>query len=331
MIVVVGFASLSGQSPGKVATPAIGKFSQNVNGKTTIPPMLTGSPTVPSIAPDARSATAPPVRPVVPGDFLLKTRRQTAADAGLWAKSTASTPWKVSETAILVCDMWDDIYCQMAAQRIRVMVPKMNAVLSAARSHGAMIIHCPSGTMTMYEGTPFRDRLKLAPRATPPVPIEAWCSEDSKVEPPLPIDVSKSACDDPVLGPVVRRYSRQHPGLDIAGYDGVSDSGEEIYSFCRANGIRNIAIMGVHTNMCILGRSFGIRQMTRLGMNVVLVRDLTDAMVDPREKPYVSHARGTEMIIEHIERYWCPTVLSNDFLETIPGSAGPIMPPPMLP
>jgi hypothetical protein len=62
----------------------------------------------------------------------------------------------------------------------------------------------------------------------------------------------------------------------------------------------------------VLGRSFGIRQQVRLGMNVVLARDLTDAMYDPRQRPWVTHDRGTELIVEHIERHWCPSVLSQD-------------------
>jgi hypothetical protein len=81
--------------------------------------------------------------------------------------------------------------------------------------------------------------------------------------------------------------------------------------------------MGVHTNMCVLGRPFGIRAMVRLGRNVVLVRDLTDAMYDPRQPPHVSHTRGTELVIEHIEKYWCPSILSEDLLQVVPGSAGP--------
>ena len=80
-------------------------------------------------------------------------------------------------------------------------------------------------------------------------------------------------------------------------------------------------MMGVHTNMCVLGRSFGIRQMTKLGMNVVLVRDLTDAMYDPRDAPHVSHERGTELVIEHIERYWCPSIVSSDLTAVAPGSS----------
>ena len=72
--------------------------------------------------------------------------------------------------------------------------------------------------------------------------------------------------------------------------------------------------MGVHTNMCVLGRSFAIRQMTRWGVNCILVRDLTDTMYNPRMKPYVPHEKGTELVISHIERYWCPSILSRDLL-----------------
>ncbi|HEV7225229.1 MAG TPA: hypothetical protein VGN42_21160, partial [Pirellulales bacterium] len=156
----------------------------------------------------------------------------------------------------------------------------------------------------------------------PPVPIAGWCYLDPDREPPLPLDVT-NPCDDPTPPEQVRLYTRENPALDITAFDGVSDDGKEIYNFCRQEGIKNIAIMGVHTNMCVLGRSFGIRQQTRLGMNVVLVRDLTDAMYDPRQPPYVSHARGTELVVEHIERYWCPSILSRDLTAVVAGSDGP--------
>src|SRR5437867_11061132 len=181
------------------------------------------------------------------------------------------------------------------------MVPRINAVLTAARDHGVMIIHAPSGTMDLYEGTDYRRRMKEAPKAKPPAPLAKWCYEDSKREPSLPVDVSKCSCDDAVVGLAARRFTRQRPGLDITGFDAVSDSGEEIYNFREQEKIKNVVLMGVHTNMCVLGRPFGIRQMVKLGKNVVLARDLTDAMYDPRQPPYVSHARGTEMVIEHIE------------------------------
>jgi hypothetical protein len=37
-------------------------------------------------------------------------------------------------------------------------------------------------------------------------------------------------------------------------------------------------------------------------------------MYDPGDRPFVPHAEGTELVIEHIEKYWCPTLLSTDLL-----------------
>jgi nicotinamidase-related amidase len=264
-------------------------------------------------------------RPRVSGKLRLhlRERREEPRDSGKFKVIERVTDWEVGETAIIVCDMWDDHYCKRAAQRVKLMVPRMNEVLTAARDHGVMIIHAPSGTMDLYEGTEHRLRMKQAPPAKPSVPLAKWCYVDPKREPELPVDVSKCSCDDPVVGLAVRRFSRQHPGLDITGFDGVSDSGEEIFNFLEQEKIKNVVLMGVHTNMCVLGRPFGIRQMAKLGKNVVLARDLTDAMYDPRQPPYVSHTRGTELVIEHIEKYWCPSILGKDLTEVVPGSAGP--------
>jgi nicotinamidase-related amidase len=258
-------------------------------------------------------------RPKVPGvlRLTLRERKKPAPDNTKTESTKRIVDWAAAETAVIVCDMWDDHYCKSSAQRVGVMVPRMNEVLTHARSNGVMIVHAPSDTMTMYADTPYRKRMQQAKPAKPPVPIIRWCYRDPDREPEMPVETDKCACDDPVVGAVVRKYSRQHPGLDITGYDGVSDSGEEIYNFFKHEGIKNVAVMGVHTNMCVLGRSFGIRQLVKLGFNVVLVRDLTDAMYDPRQPPHVSHARGTELVIEHIETYWCPSILGADLTRAV--------------
>lgn len=278
--------------------------------------------TAPLVSDEGKPEPAIPNRPRLAGKLRLHLRGRRD-DNGKVTVSERTADWKVAETAIIICDMWDDHFCKSAAQRVGVMVPKMNRVVSAAREHGVMIIHAPSGTLDLYADYPQRKRMQQAKPAKPPVPILSWCNLDSTREPPLPVDTSKCSCDDPVVGAAVRKFSRQHAGLDIAGYDGISDQGPEVFNFCEQEGIKNIVLMGVHTNMCVLGRPFGIRQQVRLGKNVVLVRDLTDAMYDPRQPPYVSHARGTEMVIEHIERYWCPSILGDDLTRVVEGSAGP--------
>jgi nicotinamidase-related amidase len=280
------------------------------------------------LAAEEVAADSIPNRPKVPGllRLRLRERKRAAADSEVFKVVERIVDWEVSKTAIIVIDMWDGHYCRSAAQRVGVMVPRMNHVLTAARNHGVMIIHAPSGTVTMYADTPYRKRMQQTPAAAEPPEgwdFKKWRDLDPSREPPLPVDTAECACDDPVVGTAVRQFSKQHPGLDLIGYDGVSDSGREIYNFFEAEGITNVILMGVHTNMCVLGRPFGIRAMVGLGRNVVLVRDLTDAMYDPRQPPHVSHTRGTELVIEHIEKHWCPTVLSEDLLEVLPGSAGP--------
>src|SRR5439155_1436003 len=33
-----------------------------------------------------------------------------------------------------------------------------------------------------------------------------------------------------------------------------------------------------------------------------------------RMPPYVSHFAGTDLLFAHVEKYWCPTITSSDFL-----------------
>jgi nicotinamidase-related amidase len=284
----------------------------------------------PSAAPAAVAPAVPKEvrianQPKVPGKLQLHTRerREEPRGSGGFKVVERTLEWEVGETAIIVCDMWDDHHCKIAAQRVGVMVPRMNQVLSAARDRGVTIVFAPSETMNIYAGSPYRKRMEQAEQVKPPVPIEKRCLRNPASEPAtLPVDTDLD-CDDCELGPVVRRHTRQHPGLDIIGFDGISDSGEEIYNYCTQEGIKNIVLMGVHTNYCILNRPFGIRQMLKLGNNVVLARDLTDALYDPRQPPHVSHARGTEIVVEHIETYLCPSILSADLMRVVPGSDGP--------
>jgi len=51
---------------------------------------------------------------------------------------------------------------------------------------------------------------------------------------------------------------------------------------------------------------------------VALVRDLTDTMYNPKRKPFVDHFAGTDLVVEHIEKHWCPTVTSDQVLGGAP-------------
>lgn len=117
-------------------------------------------------------------------------------------------------------------------------------------------------------------------------------------------------------GPVLWR-SRQHPAIEIdQNVDVISDIGHEITNFLRLQGRERILIAGVHVNMCILRRSFGIRQLKAWCWDVALIGDLTDSMYNPERWPYVSHGEGTRLVVEYIREHWCPVVTSQRLMES---------------
>jgi type 1 glutamine amidotransferase/nicotinamidase-related amidase len=242
----------------------------------------------------------------------LFTRSRELADAGEFDCRYKTVQWDGEKTAIVVCDMWDQHWCPSATRRVAEMAPRMNEVLKAARRRGVLIIHSPSGTLAAYENTPQRRLASSAPAVQPARPLRGWCHLDPEKEPPLPIDDSDGGCAEREAESR-QVWQRQIDTIEIMPGDAITDN-QEAYYLMEQRGIENVILMGVHTNMCVLGRPFGIRQLVYQGKNVLLMRDMTDAMYNPARKPFVSHVRGTELVIEHIEKYWCPTVTSSDFL-----------------
>jgi putative heme-binding domain-containing protein len=222
--------------------------------------------------------------------------------------------WEPKKTAIIICDMWNQHWCKGATARVAEMAPRMNEVLKAARARGVFIIHSPSDTMKFYAGWPQRLRAQNAPKATPPTDVSQWQSLNRAKEPPLPIDDSDGGCNDWPQCPSGSPWTHEIDTLEIAPEDAISDNGDEVYNLLQEYGRDNVIIMGVHENMCVLGRPFSIRQMVKVGKHVVLMRDLTDTMYNSRRAPYVSHFVGTDLVAEHIEKYWCPSITSADIL-----------------
>ena len=248
-----------------------------------------------------------------PMELQSRHRVESSPGSGKFEIGQKQLRWKGSETAIVICDMWDRHWCKSATARVTEMAPRMNEVIRAARQRGVFIIHCPSGTMDFYKGTPQRKMARAAPVVRPKIPLQSWCSLDPKLEAPLPIDDSDNGCDDLPRCKPGAHPRRQIAALEIATGDAITDSAEAYY-LLRQRGIVNVIVMGVHTNMCVLGRPFSIRQMVRQGLNVVLMRDLTDTMYNSRRAPYVSHFAGTNLVVEHIEKYWCSSITSSDIV-----------------
>ncbi len=258
--------------------------------------------------------------------LVLHTRSRLAVEGGSASRAVNKTAeWDPRKTAIIICDMWDDHWCQSAARRVGELAGPMNDVVRQARERGVFIIHAPSSVTRFYEGTPQRERAKMAPFAPTPRPLStserwgtAWCWPDAAREKDLPIDDSDMGCDCKVKCTIREAWTRQTPALQIAAEDAITDNGQETWNLLAERGIDRVILMGVHLNMCVLGRPFAIRQMVQQGKTVVLCRDLTDTMYNPERAPHVSHFEGTDRVIEHVEKYWCPTITSRDITGRAP-------------
>jgi nicotinamidase-related amidase len=283
--------------------------------------ILTGAPAV--LPEDA--AKAPPLK------LTLRSRvpsARTSAKDG-FDVVTISVLWTPQKTAIIVCDMWDTHHCLNAVLRENELAPRMNEVLEKARGQSVLIIHAPSSCMEAYKDRPGRKLAQSAPRAANlPADIGKWCTKiPAEEKGKYPLDQSDGGCDSEPAAQAAfaaklkamgrnpnAPWKSQIATLKIRDGDAISDSGVEIWNLLEQRGIQNVILMGVHTNMCVLGRPFGLRQMAKNGKHVILMRDMTDTMYNPASWPHVAHFRGTELIVEHIEKYICPTVTSDQVI-----------------
>ena len=246
--------------------------------------------------------------------IILKARKQKKQENGQWETSIKKIHWDPEETAIIICDMWDRHWCDNATKRVAEMAPRMNKVISEARKKGITIIHAPSSTMDYYKDYPQRIKMKTADYDKSSDPIKDWYYLDPDREPKLPVDDSDGGCDSNMQPENFEVWTHEIGTLEISDKDGISDNGKEINNYFIAGKIKNVILMGVHLNMCVLGRSFGIRGQIAQGRNVVFARDLTDSMYNPDRPPFVNHEEGTMLLIKHIEKYWCPSIESADLM-----------------
>ncbi|MBL8889625.1 MAG: ThuA domain-containing protein [Planctomycetaceae bacterium] len=265
-----------------------------------------------------------------PWPVQLRSRVPSAPGSPLYHAVLTEASWNPLETAVIVCDMWDNHHSPNAVDRVNELAPAIEAYLNAARRSGAVIIHAPSDCMAFYVDHPARDRAQSIPiPENVPDGFERWCTGiPSEAGGVYPIDQADGGeDDDPDRHAAWAQrnkldgrnpnspWKQQHAGITIdPANDYITDLGPEVWAILETRGIKNVALVGVHVNMCVLGRPFGLRNLIAAGKQAVLVRDLTDSMYNPARWPYVHHHTGTDLIIQHIEKFVCPTMTSDQLV-----------------
>ena len=250
-----------------------------------------------------------PVNP--PNIRFTVQKRVPSSGSDSFTLITETQQWDAAKTAIIICDMWDQHWCKGASERVSEMAPHMNSVLNIAREKGILIVHSPSDCMKFYKDYPQR---KFAEKYSLPTDKaeEGGALLPTEKDAVWPIDQSNGGCNDTPRCTERYPWTRETELLEIKETDVISDSGKELVRLFKEKGINRVILMGVHTNMCVINRPFGLRNMITKGMNVALMRDMTDVMYDARQAPFVNHFIGLGLMVEYIEKYIAPTVLSTD-------------------
>ena len=243
------------------------------------------------IALSSPDVTATPARTQALSLPLRRQRLGEQAGYRVWLPDEQRVEWHPGKTALIVCDVWLRHECRGAEERLALLLPRMDELIASLRDAGVLIVHAPSGTIPVYDGQPARERVLAVPPVEPPPDL-------AHDDPPLPWTAptpatrcrttttrsTRRACPTRTRASTTRSRSiRNATSSRPTGGSSTATSGTGASSTCWS--------MGVHTNMCILNRTFSIKQMVRWGMDIALVRDLTDAMYNPARAP-VREPRG---------------------------------------
>lgn len=261
----------------------------------------------PSTSTTSEKTTRSPARKA-PATLVLELRRRrlVADEQGrhAWVEECPMERVRAAAAAVIVCDVWDRHWSKGASLRVEQLAPRIDAFCRHMREAGALVVHAPSGTMGAYGASAARARIAgCGPSPAPP----------TMALPPLPVSCDDGGSDTlDQLAPNTAVWSRQHPAIHIdEDRDVITDDGPELAAYLAEQGRSIVLMTGVHTNLCVLRRSFGLVALVGHGFSPVLVSDLTDAMYDPADPPYVDHDAGTDLVVRYIEAFVTPSTRSD--------------------
>jgi nicotinamidase-related amidase len=268
---------------------------------------------------------------------------------GTWYCSQKKLSVDTKKLAIIVVDMWNSHPCSTMLQKEEALIPLMNTTLNAVRKLGIQVIFAPSrcNIAEKWKGKPQRSRVE-AIKNYPLPPSNGFTPEkwpDWQANCMCPVSELEAETQKPVFNcKRTPQSSDQHGDLIVMEQDMFINAGvpqdrlkalggkasvdtwgeagqQELYNICMDRGITYLLYVGCATNMCIVNREFGMVQARRMGLNPILIRDLTHAMTyngyNPDTKmldPDFTPTYGTELCIREIERYIGPSITSEQLL-----------------
>lgn len=210
-----------------------------------------------------------------------------------------------SRVGIVVVDPWNFHWCKTATMRVDALIPRMNKALDAGRALGMTVMLCPSDVVDNYAGWPQREFVLAMPKHPVP-PLQ-------KIDCPEPPNGGGCACGSERCV-VNYGWDGMHPDLKIGPHDLMPDTLQDVWTICRDRNLTHLIYMGVHTQVCLLGKPMGLRNLKSAGMQCILARDITDAHPGYNPATGFTPDGHTTDVVAHFERYLAPTINMADEL-----------------
>lgn len=216
------------------------------------------------------------------------------------------------QSALVLVDCWAEHFIRSHQENSgRIMQEVLAPVVEAARRAGVLVIHAPSPNyIDIYpQWVAYASDRDLG--FEPPAPIPAWPPAEFRNR------AGEYAAYKRPEEPKVREWLTDMSRYRIADVlapqpgDFVIRTGDQLHRLLTHQHRLHLFYAGFATNMCILYRDYGTRDMGRRGYNILLLRDCTDGIEcrETREGRW-----QTQAAILSIEVGVGCSVTSQDFL-----------------
>ena len=227
----------------------------------------------------------------------------------------------VQETALVLVDCWDNHPLESYQFRAEeICRTKIKPVLEKCREIGVTVVHAPDrATAENYPAFRYRPATRSTEQDEKPpnrtASIVDWPDRGKfSVPNKIPAEPKLKKWLDEITSD-----SKHIPAsVEPAGDDVAVATGDELQLLCREKRIRHLVYVGFATNFCVLNKSYGVRQMSKRGYNIVLIRDATTAV---ESSETVNGLWATRAAVFHVEIDVGVTVTAETFIHTCRGMA----------
>jgi nicotinamidase-related amidase len=229
----------------------------------------------------------------------------------------------VDESVLILVDCWSIHYCTSYLSRTRrIIEEKIVPAVNAARKTGLTVVHAPSSSVAekypqsaKYFEKGDEESFPRYVHTDPEWPPREFVGRTGSYS-----MFNRFFSPPPeTWEEIYRRELMIAEPLKPRPEDYVIRSGKQLHKVLKALRKLHLFYAGFATNMCLQHRDYGIRAMSEMGYNTILLRDCTSA-VETHDS--VEQQLATRIFVQEIEIKYAWSTTSEEFIKACLDAAG---------